>query len=94
MTDVSPCPDCGAAPAWSRCECDFVGVRAKRKHDDRIAELEAEVERLRADEERLKKLAATANIEVTGPDGRARWLEWETADGLRAAIDAARKEQA
>ena len=55
-----------------------------------IAELEAEVERLKADGERLDALAAHANIEMTQLDGRAQWLHWDTADELRAELDAAR----
>ena len=41
--DLSPCPDCGAAPKELRCECDYAGIRVQR----RIAELEAEVAKMK-----------------------------------------------
>lgn len=58
----------------------------------RIAELEAEVERLRADGERLDWLATEPN--AWGSTYRAWTGDPPFPQTLRAAIDAARKEKA
>jgi arginyl-tRNA--protein-N-Asp/Glu arginylyltransferase len=45
------CPDCGACPAETRCDCDFVGIRAQR----RITALKSTLRAARAENAGLRE---------------------------------------
>ena len=83
---MTKCSDCGAAPAETRCECDFAGIRVQR----RITALEAALAEERQLSAAFETLANAYRIGKKLPPERAL-STIERIKERRAAIDAARE---
>lgn len=75
---ITTCPDCGASPAETRCDCDFLGIRVAR----RIAELERALADaigvISAQEFRIAELRrrlAEAEAEAEADTARPEWMQ-------------------
>lgn len=91
--DRTPCPDCGACPRETRCDCDHAGIRVRREMDalrQRLAVAETDTRRLDAMERngwdvsknvRAGGWIVQRTMQVVGNIGHGKTL--------RAAIDAA-----
>ena len=65
--DLTPCPDCGACPRLTRCECDFAGLRVEKRIAALEEELRAERRGVINNQKWFRKFAEMVAIEVGVP---------------------------